>query len=87
MHPGIAKTLVEQRREELVRHTAQSMRDRSGSEGPSWLGRHLPRWQVSWSRTVLSPAGEPGPAASSHSGRPGKGGSSLVIIISAHRSA
>ena len=87
MHPGIAKTLVEQRREELVRHTAQSRRDLKGSQGPSWLSRHLPRWQVSWSRTVLSPAGEPGPAASSHSGRPGRGGSSLVIIISAHRSA
>jgi hypothetical protein len=87
MHPGIAKTLVEQRREELVRHTAQSRRDRTGSQGPSWLSRHLPRWQVSWSRTVLSPAGEPGPAASSHSGRPGRDESSLVIIISAHRSA
>jgi hypothetical protein len=86
MHPGIAKTLVEQRREELVRHTAQSRRDRRGSQGPSWLSRHLPRWQVSWSRTVLSPAGEPGPVAS-HPGRPEKGGSSLVIIISAHRSA
>jgi hypothetical protein len=87
MHPGIAKTLVEQRREELLRHTAENRRDRNGSQGPSWLSRHLPRWQVSWSRTVLSPAGEPGPAATSHSGRPGKGGSSLVIIISAHRSA
>lgn len=86
MHPGIAKTLVEQRREELLRHTAER-RDRNGSQGPSWLSRHWPRWQVSWSRTVLSPAGEPGPAASTHSGRLGKGGSSLVIIISAHRSA
>ena len=87
MHPEIAKTLVAQHREELVRHTAESRRNREGSQGPSWLSRHLPRWQVSWSRTVLSPAGEPGPAASSHSGRPGRGGSSLVIIISAHRSA
>ena len=87
MHPVIAKTLVEQRREELVRHTADSRRSREGSHGPSWLSRHLPRWQVSWSRTVLSPAGGPGPAASSHSERPAKGGSSLVIIISAHRSA
>ena len=87
MHPGIARTLVEQCREELIRHTAQSRRDPKGSQGPSWLSRHLPRWQVSWSRTVLSPAGESGPAANSRSGRPGKGESSLVIIISAHRSA
>jgi hypothetical protein len=87
MHPGIAQALVEQRREELVRHTAESRRDRKGSQGPSWLSRHLPRWQVSWSRTVLSPVGGAGPADSSHSERPGKGGSSLVIIISAHRSA
>jgi hypothetical protein len=87
MHPETAKTMVAQRREELVRHKAESRLGRNGSQGPSWLSRHLPRWQVSWSRTVLSPAGGPGPAASSHSGRPGKGGSSLVIIISAHRSA
>jgi hypothetical protein len=87
MHPGIAKALVEQRREELVRRTAPSRRDLRGSQGPSWLSRHLPRWQVSWSRTVLSPAEEPGPAVSSRPGRPEKGGSSLVIIISAHRSA
>jgi hypothetical protein len=85
MHPGIAKTLVEQRHQELV-HTAESRRDRKGSQGPGWLSRHLPRWHVSWSRTVLSPAGAPGPAGS-RSDRPGRGGSSLVIIISAHRSA
>jgi len=86
MHPGIAKTLVEQRREELVRHAAESWRDRKGSQGSGWLSRRLPRWHVSWSRTVLSPAGAPAPVGS-HSDRPGKGESSLVIIISAHRSA
>jgi hypothetical protein len=87
MHPVIAKTLVEQRREELIRHTAQSRRDPKGSQRLSRLSRHLPRWQVSWSRTVLSPAGEPGPVASRHARRQGKGESALVIIISAHRSA
>jgi hypothetical protein len=82
MHPEIAKTLVEQRREELT-HTAESGRTRQA--GTSWLSRHLPRWHVSWSRTVLSPAGGPGAAASGHPDRSGKRGSSLVIIISAYR--
>jgi hypothetical protein len=69
MHPEIAKTLVDQRRHEIIQHTAGSRRDLAGSGGSGWLSRHLPRWHVSWSRTVLS------------------SGSSLVIIISAHRSA
>jgi hypothetical protein len=84
MHPEIAKTLVEQRREELTQHTAESRRGRN-SAGPSWLSRHLPRWHVSWTRTVLSPAGEPGAAGSGYPDRPGGRGSSLVIIISAYR--
>lgn len=83
MHPEIAKTLVDQRREELTRHTAESRRARR--TGPSWLSRHLPRWHVSWTRTVLSSAGGPGTASSGHPDRPGQRGSSLVIIISAHR--
>jgi len=82
MHPEIAKTLVEQRRDELT-HTAESGRTRQA--GPGWLSRHLPRWHVSWSRTVLSPAGGPGTAGSGHPDRPGRRGSSVVIIISAHR--
>ena len=84
MHPEIAKTLAEQHRQELTRHTAASRRDLVGSGGPGWLSRHLPRWHVSWSRTILSPAETAGTTGSS---RPGKRGSSLVIIISAHRSA
>jgi hypothetical protein len=40
--------------------------------------RRLRRWHVSWTRTVL---------AAGHPGRAGAGGSSLVIIISAHRPA
>jgi hypothetical protein len=84
MHPEIAKTLVEQRREELTRYTAESRKHHQA--GASWLSRHLPRWHVSWTRTVLSPAGEPGTAGSSgRPGRPSKRGSSLVIIISAYR--
>jgi hypothetical protein len=83
MHPEIAKTLVDQRREELTRTTAEVRRSRD--VGPSWLSRHLPRWHVSWTRTVLSPAEEYGSAGSGTRDRSGKRGSSLVIIISAHR--
>jgi hypothetical protein len=83
MNPEIAKTLVEQRREELSRSTAESRQNRNA--GPSWLSRHLPRWHVSWTRTVLSPAGGPGIAGRGNLDHPGKGGSSLMIIISAHR--
>ena len=83
MHPEIAKTLVEQRREELTRNTPGSRQNRQA--GPSWLSRHLPRWHVSWTRTVLSPSGGPGTAGSGHADLPGRRGSSLVIIISAYR--
>jgi hypothetical protein len=82
MHPEIAKTLVAQRHEELA-HTAENSQGARESSGPSWFSRHFPRWHVTWSRTVLSPAG----AAGDRSGAPAKRGSSLVIIISAHRSA
>jgi hypothetical protein len=83
MNPEIAKTLVEQRREELTRTTAETRRNRN--VGLSWLSRRLPRWHVSWTRTVLSPAGGLAVAGSGNPDRPRKGGSSLVIIISAHR--
>jgi hypothetical protein len=81
MNPVLAKTLVDQRREELTRTTAQTRRSRGS--GP-WLSRHMPRWHVSWSRTVLSPATG---SAAADGGNPTRrqGGSSLVIIISAHR--
>jgi len=84
MHPEIAMTLADQRRQELIRHIAASRPDLKESAGSHWLSRHLPRWHVSWSRTVLSPAGAAGTTGSS---RPATRGSSLVIIISAHRSA
>ena len=87
MHPEIAMTLTDQRRQELLRSTAAGRRDHSGSARSGWVGRRLPRWHVSWSRTVLSPAGVPDAVGGGHPDRPGKGGSSLVIIISAHRSA
>jgi hypothetical protein len=61
MHPEIAKTLVAQHRDELVRHQVA---------GPK-AGHRFPRWRISWTRTVLAPAR----------------GRSVVIIISAHRSA
>lgn len=83
MHPEIAKTLTEQRRGELTEYAAGSRR--SSPARPSWLSRHLPRWHVSWSRTVLSAAGERAIAGSGYPDRPGQRGSSLVIIISAHR--
>jgi hypothetical protein len=86
MHPEIAKTLVAQRHDELT-HTAESSQGARNSSAPSWLSRHIPRWHVSWSRTVLSPAAAPGAAGSGRTGAPARSGSSLVIIISAHRSA
>jgi hypothetical protein len=61
MHPEIAKTLVAQHRDDLVRHQVA---------GPKAAHR-FPRWRISWTRTVLAPAR----------------GRSVVIIISAHRSA
>ncbi len=79
MHPEIAKSLIAQRHDELVHASAASRRK---------AGRHLfPRWHVSWTRTILAPAGGPAAAGSARDGRAGRRGSSLVIIISAHRSA
>jgi hypothetical protein len=83
MHPETAKTLVEQRREELIRLMGPGGRTREA--GSSRLSRRLPHWHISWTRTVLSPAGGPGTAGSGHPDRPGKRGSSVVIIISAYR--
>jgi hypothetical protein len=82
MHPEIAKTLAEQRHDELIRHTTESRRTREVRT--SWVSRHLPRWHVSWTRTVLSPAGGSGTVSGGIPDRPGKRGSSLVIIISAY---
>jgi hypothetical protein len=78
MHPEIAKTLVAQHRDELVQCSAGGRR--AGR-------RRFPRWHVSWTRTVLAPAVVPGSAGANRAGRGGRRGSSLVIIISAHRSA
>jgi hypothetical protein len=73
MHPEIGKTLVAQHRDELMRHLEAS---RSAAR------RRFPR-----TRTVLAPAGGAGPAGGNRAGRAGRRGSSLVIIISAYRSA
>ena len=78
MHPEIAKALVAQHREELMQHSAS--RHRTGR-------RRFPRWHVRWTRTVLVPAVAPGSADANRAGRVGRHCSSLVIIISAHRSA
>jgi hypothetical protein len=45
MHPEMAKALVAQHQDELVKDTASRHR---GSR------RRFPRWHVSWTRTVLS---------------------------------
>ena len=77
MHPEFARALVAQRRDDLAHSAAVSRR------GPRRL---FPRWRISWSRVTLPPAGPPALDA----GRatvPGRPGSSLVIIISAYRSA
>ena len=83
MHPEIARTLAGQRREELTRHRAESRQTRGAGSG--WLSRHLPRWHVTWTRTVLSPAEDPGTAVTGRPNRPHRRGSSVVIIISAYR--
>ena len=76
MHPEIAKTLVAQRHDELVRHpTTWRLTGR----------RRFPRRHISWSRIVLAPAGPAAPAGDTRAGQAGRPGSSLVIIISAHR--
>ena len=78
MHPEIAKTLVTHHRDELAQDAAACRR----------VGRRrFPRWRVSWTRTVLVPAVAPGSADANRAGHAGRRGSSLVIIISAHRSA
>jgi hypothetical protein len=78
MHPVIAKKLVAERHDELMRGVA------STRHGP---GRSFfPRWHISWTRTVLDPVTTAGTPAHGGRGRPRRG-SSLVIIISAHRSA
>jgi len=78
MHPEIARTLVAQRRDELTRSLASN---------PRTNRRRFPRWHVSWTRTVLAPATAPASAGANRAGQRGRRGSSLVIIISAHRSA
>jgi hypothetical protein len=78
VHPEIAKTLVAQHHDELVRHATSGRRPGR---------RRFPRWHISWTRTVLVPPGGPGPAGGNRAGQPGRRGSSLVIIISARRSA
>lgn len=77
MHPEIARALVAQRRQELTRTAAVSL---------PRPGRLFPRWRISWSRMTLPPAGAPALDAG-RAAVPGRLGSSLVIIISAYRSA
>jgi hypothetical protein len=80
MNPETAKTLVAQRHDELVHATA------SRKSGPS--RRLFPRWHVSWTRTVLAPVGPVAPMGpATPATRTARRGSSVVIIISAHRSA
>ena len=80
MHPEIARGLAAQHRDELMRDAGTGRRA---------VRRRFPRWHISWTRTVLPPAmaQASGSAAANRAGRAGRRGSSLVIIISAHRSA
>jgi hypothetical protein len=75
MNPHTAQSLVAQHRDDLMRDT-ESLR-----RGPG--RRVFPRWQVSWSQTMLAPAAGPADGREHASRR----GSSLVIIISARRAA
>jgi len=72
MHPEMSRTLIDQRHQAIVRQAAESRR------GPV---RHFPRWQLSWSKVSLPAAGAVAKP------RVGGRGTSLVIIISAHRPA
>lgn len=75
MHPETAKSLTAQHRDELARHAADARQVH---------GRRLPRWHISWSRTLLSAA----PAdLAAFGGTERRRGSSWVIIISASRPA
>jgi len=78
MHPEIARGLAAQHRDELIRDAGTGRRA---------VRRRFPRWHVSWTRTVLAPAAAPGATGAEGANRAGRRGSSLVIIISAHRSA
>ncbi|HEX7165211.1 MAG TPA: hypothetical protein VF223_28690 [Trebonia sp.] len=75
MHPELLSALVAERHRDL--HAAMSARRRAVSEGtrPRAPRVNLPRFRVSWTRTRL--------AAVAGSRR----GSSLVIVISATRTA
>ncbi len=85
MHPEIAKVLVAQRHDELAHDTASRRR---GAGRPPHGRHHLfPRWHVSWTRTILVSGEAPAAVGAGRSGRAAHRGSSLVIIISAHRSA
>jgi hypothetical protein len=83
MHPEIARALVAQHHDDLLRD----------SESRRAARRRFPRWHVSWTKTVLAPTVAPATAGADRAGRAGRigrigrRGSSLVIIISAHRSA
>ena len=81
MHPEIAGALVAQHHDDLLRDSESGRRA---------ARRRFPRWHVSWTKTVLAPTVAPAMAGADRAGRagrPGRRGSSLVIIISAHRSA
>jgi len=78
MHPEIARALVTHHCDELAQDAAF---------GRQVGRRRFPRWHVSWTRAVLAPAVAPGTAGANRAGQAGRRGSSLVIIISAHRSA
>ena len=81
MHPEIARALVAQHHDDLLRDSESGRRA---------ARRRFPRWHVSWTKTVLAPTVAPATAGADQAGRAGRigrRGSSLVIIISAHRSA
>lgn len=81
IHPEIARALVSQRHEELARLRYPGSEPKRSGEPPGagFFRRRFPRWHVSWTSTVLAPATQPGIRGG------GRRGSSLVIIISAHR--
>ncbi len=78
MHPEITRALVSQRHAALAQVSADIREARASRAAGRRFTRRFPRWHVTWTRTVLAPAAQTAAA--------GGRGTSLVIIISAHRS-
>ena len=60
MHPEIARALVAQHHDDLLRDSESGRRA---------ARRRFPRWHVSWTKTVLAPTVAPATAGADRAGR------------------